>query len=69
MCLGHLGSTSDHLAFVTIKLKSNLENLFFLAPGLVTQGDDACVYNECMATPFKNVSSGSKDAHIFFNRK
>ena len=64
--VGHPGSTSDHLGFVTSKLQSNLEKPVFLAPRLVLCGDNTCVSNEHMATPFKNVSSGSKDAYNFY---
>ena len=66
MPVGHPGSTSDCLAFVTSKLQLNLEKPGFLAPGLVLCGDNACLSNEHIVTPFKNVSSGSKDSFDFY---
>ena len=41
--IGHLGSTSDCLAFVTSKLHAKLENPGFIAPGLVLHGGHSCV--------------------------
>ena len=52
--IGHPGSTSDYLAFVTSSLHIKLEKTGFLAPGLVLYGDNAYVSNEFMATPIKN---------------
>ena len=66
MSIGHPGSTSDYLAFMTSSLHSKVEKEGFLAPGLVLYGDNAYVSNEHMVTPFKNVSSGSKDAYNFY---
>ena len=64
--IGYPSSTSDYLTFVTSKLHTKLETLGFLAPGLVIYGDNAYVSNDYMFTPFKNVSSGSKDACNFY---
>ena len=52
--IGHPGSISDYLAFVTSNLHAKLERKGFLAPGLVVYGDNAYVSNECMVTPCKN---------------
>ncbi|KAL3779629.1 hypothetical protein ACHAW5_000595 [Stephanodiscus triporus] len=38
-----------------------------LAPGLVLFGDNAYINSSFMATPFPNVSSGSKDDYNFFH--
>ena len=64
--IGHPGSTSVYLAFVTSKFHAKLETPGFLAPGLVLYGDNAHVCNDRMVTPFKNVSSGSKGACNFY---
>ena len=47
-------------------MHTKLETPGFLAPGLVLYGDNAYVSNDYMVTPFKNVSSGSKDAYNFY---
>ena len=69
MSIGHPGSTSDYLAFVTSKLQSNLEKPDFLAPGQVLHGDNACIFNECMVTPSKMCLQVVKIPMIFINRK
>lgn len=62
----HPGSTSDYLAFITSPLRYLVERPGFLAPGLALFGDNAYVNNQYMVTPFKNVSSGPKDAYNFY---
>lgn len=62
----HPGATSDYLCFVTSPLYHLLEQIGFLAPGLALYGDNAYVSNRYMATPFKNVSSGPKDAYNYY---
>jgi len=64
--MGHPASTSDHLAFSSSSLCHKLEG-GLLAPGLCLFGDNACVNTNHMATPFKSVSSGSKDDHNFYH--
>jgi len=61
--IGHPASTSDFLCFSTSSLKAKLERRGFLAPGLCLFGDNAYANSLCMATPWKNVKSGPKDAH------
>ena len=64
----HPGATSDFLAFSTSTLfLDKLDKEGFLAPGLCLFGDNAYVNAPFMATPFKGVSSGSKDAYNFFH--
>ena len=69
MSIGHLGSKSDYLAFVTIKLHCNLETPGFLAPGLVLYDDNACVSNKHMVTSFKKFLRVVKMHVISINRK
>ena len=38
-----------------------------LDPVLFCCGDNTCVSNECIVTPCKNVSSGSKNAFNFYH--
>ena len=65
--IGHPGSTSDYLAFVTSHVNSLFEKPGFLAPGLVICGDNAYVTNNYVVTPHKNVGKGSKDAFNFYH--
>jgi hypothetical protein len=62
----HPGATSDFLAFSTSPLKHLLETRGFLAPGLCLFGDNAYVNTYYMCTPFKAVSSGTKDDYNFY---
>jgi hypothetical protein len=62
----HPGATSDFLAFSTSPLKHQLEIPGFLATGLCLFGDNAYVNTLYMATPFKAVSSGTKDDYNFY---
>ena len=67
MSIWHPASTSDYLAFSTMDLFHKLERPGFLAPGLCLFGDNAYVNTPYMATPFKNVGSGSKDDYNFYH--
>jgi hypothetical protein len=62
----HPGATSDFLAFSTSLFKQRLETPGFLAVGLCLFGDNAYVNAFYMATPFKGVSSGTKDDYNFY---
>ena len=69
----HPGATSDYLAFATSKINKVLSgrnpndpSLPFLKGGLTIFGDNAYVNTNYMITPYKNVSSGPKDAFNFF---
>ena len=64
--IGHPGSTSDYLAFITSPIWYKLEQPGFLSPGLCLYGDNAYVSSPYMAVPFKNVSEGYKDAYNYF---
>ena len=64
--IGNLGSTTDYLDFGTSSLHSKLEKPGFLAPSLVSYGDNTYVSNVFMVTPIQIVSSGSKDACNFY---
>ena len=63
----HPASTSDYLTFSTMDLFHKLEKPGFLAPGLCLFGDNAYVNTPYMATPFRNVPSGSKDDYNFYH--
>jgi DDE superfamily endonuclease len=63
----HPGATSDFLAFFMSEFKTKLEEPGFLADGLCLFGDNAYVNTSYMATPFKSVSSGPKDAYNFYH--
>jgi hypothetical protein len=60
------GSTADCLAFEASDLCKRLRNNL-LAPGLVLFGDNAYINSEYMATPYPNVSGGSKDNYNFYH--
>jgi DDE superfamily endonuclease len=45
----------------------HLEETNFLAPGLCIFGDNAYVNTQSMSTPYKGVSSGSKDNYNFYH--
>lgn len=64
--LHHPASTSDFLTFSTSKLYNKLETPGFIKLGLCLFGDAAYVNNRYMATPYKSVSSGTKDAYNFY---
>jgi hypothetical protein len=61
------GSSSDCLAFEASTLYNRLENENILAPGLSLFGDNAYLNKPYMATPYTNVSHGSKDDYNFFH--
>ena len=61
------GAASDFCAFDESALKQKLEAEGFLRPGLCLFGDNAYVNSWYMCTPWRNVSSGPKDAMNFFH--
>jgi DDE superfamily endonuclease len=63
----HPGATSDFLAFQTSDLNNKLQSPNFLHPELAIYGDCAYVNSSYMATPYKGVSGGNKDAYNFFH--
>jgi hypothetical protein len=63
----HPGATSDYLAFESSTLKYKLHQQGFLLDSLCVYGDNAYVNTPHVATPFKNVSNGPKDAYNFFH--
>jgi hypothetical protein len=67
VCIGHPASTSDYLSFSTSLFKAKLETPGFLAPGLCIFGNNAYVNCSYMATPYKNVPSGSKDNYNHYH--
>ena len=60
------GTASDFFAFDESDIKKKLEKEGFLRPGYCLFGDNAYVQTPYMCTPFRNVSSGPKDAFNFF---
>lgn len=60
------GSSSDCLAFEASDLYKRLENGLLL-PGLVLFGDNAYLNTPYLATPYPNVSVGSKDDYNFYH--
>ena len=60
------GTACDYYAFNESALKQKLERKGFLHPGLCLFGDNAYVQTPYMCTPFRNVTSGDKDAYNFF---
>jgi hypothetical protein len=65
--LGHPASTSDYLAFSSSPLYCKLEQKGFMKQGLCLFGDNAYVNTLYMATPYKAVKEGAKDAYNFFH--
>ena len=65
--LSHPASTSDFLAWSMCELKRNMDGPGFLAPGLRLFGDLAYSNRSHMATPHKNVRSGSKDDYNYYH--
>ena len=65
--ISHPASTSDYLSFATSLICKLLQKPIYLAEGLSIYGDNAYVNSPYIVTPFKAVSSGVKDAYIFFN--
>ena len=66
LSIGLPGASSDCIAFEGSDLYERLEG-GLLKNGLVLFGDNAYLNMRYMATPFPNVSSGSKDDYIFFH--
>jgi hypothetical protein len=65
--LKHPASTSDYLVFCSSPLFCSLETKGFMKPSLCIFGDNAYVNTPYMATPYKSVKEGSKDAYNFFH--
>jgi hypothetical protein len=65
--LKHPASTSDYLSFCSSPLFCKLESAGFMKPGLCIFGDNAYVNTPYMATPYKSVRDGSKDAYNYFH--
>ena len=66
LSIGLPGASSDCITFEGSDLYERLE-LGLLKNGLVLFGDNAYLNTRYKATPFPNVSSGSKDDYIFFH--
>ena len=60
------GSSADCLAFKASNLYRHLES-GLLCPGLVIFGDNVYLNSLYLATPYPNVSSGSKDNYNFYH--
>jgi hypothetical protein len=67
VAIGHPASTSDYLFFSTSAFKTKLETPGFLAKGLCIFGNNAYVNTSYMATPFKNVPSGTKNDYNHYH--
>jgi hypothetical protein len=65
--LKHPASTSDYLSFCSSPLFCKLEKEGFMKTGLCLFGDNAYVNTPYMATPYKSVKDGSKDAYNYFH--
>ncbi|KAL7526717.1 hypothetical protein ACHAWF_001886 [Thalassiosira exigua] len=61
------GAASDYYAYDDSHLRKKIEEEGFLRPGLCLFGDNAYVNSPVMATPWRNVSKGPKDAFNFFH--
>lgn len=61
------GAASDFYAFDQSHLKDKLEKQGFLRPGFCLFGDNAYINSPYMCTPWRNVTSGVKDAMNYFH--
>ena len=61
------GAASDFYAFDESDLKKKLDQEGFLRPGFCLFGDNAYVNSSYMCTPWRNVTSGPKDAMNFYH--
>lgn len=66
MSIQYGGSTADCIAFEASDIYSRLNNSLLL-PGGVLFGDNAYLNSEFMATPYPNVSGGSRDNYNFYH--
>ena len=66
LSIGLPGASSDCIEFEGSDLYERLKD-GLLKNGLVLFSDNAYLNTRYMATPFPNVSSGSKDDYIFFH--
>jgi DDE superfamily endonuclease len=67
VCIKHPAATSDFLSFTTSSLYRKLEEKDFLAPGLCIFGDAAYPNSRYFISPYKSVSSGTKDDFNFYH--
>ncbi|CAB9521960.1 unknown protein [Seminavis robusta] len=65
--VSHPGSTSDYLAWTSSPLYHKLERKGFMKQGICIFGDNAYVNTPTMATPYKAVGAGTKDAYNYFH--
>ena len=65
--IAHPDSTPDYLAFGPSPICTLLKTKGFLSPGLTIYGDNAYMNTLYMASPFKSISSGVKDAYNFYH--
>jgi hypothetical protein len=65
--IGFPGASSDFYAFTNSVLYEQISQPGFLAPGICIYGDNAYVNTDYMIVPFRNVSSGPKDAFNYFH--
>lgn len=63
----HPAATSDYLCFTTSDIHQKLKEVGFLADGLCLFGDNAYVNTPFMATPYRGVTDGPKDAYNFYH--
>jgi hypothetical protein len=63
----HPGSTSDFTMWLDSDIRTKVETEGFLKEGLQLYGDNAYVNTHYMVSPFKQVSSGPKDAFNFYH--
>ena len=63
------GSCSDFVAFDTSDFRRRLDGVGFLHPSLYLFGDNAYVNSRYMATPYANVSRGTKDSYNFYHSR
>ncbi|KAL7474289.1 hypothetical protein ACHAW6_000266 [Cyclotella cf. meneghiniana] len=61
------GAASDFYAFDESYLKKKLETVGFLCPVCCLFGDNAYINSRYMCTPWRNISSGPKDAMNFYH--
>ena len=64
--LCHPRSTSNYLVFATSLLCKHIEDEGIIAPGYCLCRDSAFLNTLCVATPFKVIRHGPKDAHNYF---
>jgi len=63
----HPGSASDFTMWLDCSLREKVETEGFLKEGLLLYGDNAYVNTHYLISPFKQVSTGPKDAYNFYH--